>query len=159
MTFSQSALSNSTSGNEELHLKQSSGVPQGTVNLRGLTRSHQTSASLQTMRSYIGPSRPLQMLSLSEMTSTNYKPGNKLGRCHSILTSVRYSESPTKETSSICRRNKISRRYHQSKLSWKPHKCVNNICMKANSTRGFLQRNLRRCPATVKRAGVQDLHE
>ena len=36
----------------------------------------------------------------------------------------------------------------QSKLSWKPQ--INNICKKANSTRGFLQRNLRRCPATVK---------
>ncbi|XP_072048705.1 uncharacterized protein [Amphiura filiformis] len=33
-------------------------------------------------------------------------------------------------------------------LNWKPH--VNNICKKANSTRGFLQRNLRKCPAKIK---------
>ena len=36
----------------------------------------------------------------------------------------------------------------QSNLNWKPH--INNICKKANSTRGFLQRNLRKCPSTVK---------
>lgn len=36
----------------------------------------------------------------------------------------------------------------QKNLSWKPH--INNISKKANSTRGFLQRNLRRCPAAVK---------
>ena len=33
-------------------------------------------------------------------------------------------------------------------LSWKPH--INSICKKANSTQGFLQRNLRRCLAAVK---------
>ena len=36
----------------------------------------------------------------------------------------------------------------QKNLSWKPH--INNICKKTNSTRGFLQRNLRICPAAVK---------
>ena len=36
----------------------------------------------------------------------------------------------------------------QRNLNWKPH--VNNICKKANSTRGFLQRNLRKCPARIK---------
>lgn len=36
----------------------------------------------------------------------------------------------------------------QSNLNWKPH--VNNICKKANSTRGFLQRNLRKCSHKVK---------
>ena len=36
----------------------------------------------------------------------------------------------------------------QKNLNWKPH--VNNICKKANSTRGFLQRNLRKCPSAVK---------
>jgi hypothetical protein len=36
----------------------------------------------------------------------------------------------------------------QSNLSWKPH--INNVCKKANSTRGFLQRNLRKCTPKVK---------
>ncbi len=36
----------------------------------------------------------------------------------------------------------------QSKLNWRPH--VDNVCKKANSTRGFLQRNLRSCPQKVK---------
>ena len=33
-------------------------------------------------------------------------------------------------------------------LSWKPH--IHNICKKSNSTLGFLQRNLRRCPPNIK---------
>ena len=36
----------------------------------------------------------------------------------------------------------------QKNLSWKPH--INNICKKANNMRGFLQRNLRKCPSNVK---------
>ena len=35
-----------------------------------------------------------------------------------------------------------------SKLSWKPH--VDYVCKKANSTRGFLQRNLHGCPKKVR---------
>lgn len=35
-----------------------------------------------------------------------------------------------------------------NKLKWNGH--INNICKKANSTRGFLQRNLRRCSTKVK---------
>ena len=36
----------------------------------------------------------------------------------------------------------------QSNLSWNPH--VDNICAKANKTRGFLQRNLRKSPLQLK---------
>ena len=36
----------------------------------------------------------------------------------------------------------------QGSLSWKNH--VNNITKKANSTLGFLRRNLRKCPAKIK---------
>jgi hypothetical protein len=36
----------------------------------------------------------------------------------------------------------------QSKLQWKPH--INNICKKGNSTLGFLRRNLRKCPPSIK---------
>ena len=36
----------------------------------------------------------------------------------------------------------------KNNLDWKPH--VNNICKKANSTRGFLQRNLRKCSPKIK---------
>ena len=36
----------------------------------------------------------------------------------------------------------------QGSLSWKTH--VNNISKKANSTLGFLRRNLRKCPAKIK---------
>ena len=36
----------------------------------------------------------------------------------------------------------------QSNLNWKPH--VNNICKKANSTLGFLRRNLRKCSNNIK---------
>ena len=36
----------------------------------------------------------------------------------------------------------------QGSLSWKNH--VNNITKKANSTVGFLSRNLRKCPAKIK---------
>ena len=36
----------------------------------------------------------------------------------------------------------------QKDLNWRPH--VNNICKKANSTHGFLQRNLGKCPSAVK---------
>ena len=36
----------------------------------------------------------------------------------------------------------------QGSLSWKAH--VNNISKKANSTLGFLRRNLRKCPAKIK---------
>ncbi|XP_071500419.1 uncharacterized protein [Diadema antillarum] len=35
-----------------------------------------------------------------------------------------------------------------SKLSWKTH--IDNTCKKANSTRGFLQRNLHGCPKKIK---------
>ena len=39
----------------------------------------------------------------------------------------------------------------QRNLNWKPHvQFVNSICKKANSTSGFLQRNLRKCPSAVK---------
>lgn len=37
----------------------------------------------------------------------------------------------------------------QSKLSWKPH--ISNITKKANSTLGFLRRNLRTCPITLRK--------
>ena len=33
-------------------------------------------------------------------------------------------------------------------LSWKPH--IHNICKKSNSTLGFLRRNLRKCPSSIK---------
>ena len=36
----------------------------------------------------------------------------------------------------------------QSNLSWKPH--INNITKRANSTLGFLRRNLRKCPSKIK---------
>ena len=36
---------------------------------------------------------------------------------------------------------------HRS-LTWKPH--INNICKKSNSTIGFLRRNLRKCPQSIK---------
>ena len=36
----------------------------------------------------------------------------------------------------------------QRNLSWKPH--VNSVCKKGNSTLGFLRRNLRKCPSTIK---------
>jgi hypothetical protein len=88
------------------------------------------------------------------------KTGKVPGRCHLILTSVRYYASQTSVIRSwqiiistannfqIVDNAKYLGFIISKNLSWNNH--VNNITKKSNSTLDFLRRNIRKCPQRAK---------
>ena len=122
---------------------------------------HLKSAYLRMTPSCTGLSDPRMMSPVFKKTLKTCRFGRTDGLCLLILISARFSASPTREKNILetdytihgsTLRTVDNAKYLgvtiQSNLSWKPH--INNITKRANSTLGFLRRNLRKCPSKIK---------